>query len=366
MSVIIFVASARDYHAMDWFHSIKSLCPNLRIAIATDLIEGEGFSKIVSHDDEVLLLFPLDKFLLSDQSGIGNLWRNIIKLAILPLLAFKLRSLSKSIENAVFHAHSMYYIMLCWLAGIKFIGTPMGSDVLVRPEHSRIYRFFTVRSLRAASVITVDSIALQEKIIQLCGVLSVVIQNGIDTNSTRPARESRYKRSRVLSIRGCAPNYRILELLKARNRSALMHPLNFIYPFQEREYHDIISSEFKEFDQDYGRVEKERMYQLLSDTLLVISIPTSDSSPRSVYEAIFSGCCVAVSYGKWIEGLPKCMLSRLFVVDLESQSWFEDAILFAENVTSIGFVPSVEAIKCFDEIETMKSVCRQFYGVTKI
>ena len=36
----------------------------------------------------------------------------------------------KKYPNSIFHAHSMYYIFLCWAARIKAIATPMGSDVL--------------------------------------------------------------------------------------------------------------------------------------------------------------------------------------------------------------------------------------------
>ncbi|MGE5466089.1 MAG: glycosyltransferase [Ignavibacteria bacterium] len=363
MRPIYFVASARDYHAVDWYRLVKQLCPARRVGIVTDLIEGEGFERIVDASDEVILLFPLDKVLLPGQSRLGNLWRNLVKLAFVPLLAWRLRMLAKrAAQPPVFHAHSMYYIFLCWMAGIEFVGTPMGSDVLVRPDHSRLYRLFTRRSLRAAAAITVDSVALRDKIRSLCQRDSFIVQNGIDAAGTRPAREAAGPRNRIVSIRGVDPNYRIAELVQARNTARNKLPLELIYPFFEEGYLREVKAGLTAADVDHGRVGKNEMYRLFSQARLVVSIPISDSSPRSVYEAIFCGACVVVSKGKWIEALPDCMRQRIVVADLDSDHWFDDALREAEAISKSPFVPSLDAIQMFDETECMKAVCRNFYG----
>ena len=152
---ICFVASARDYHAIDWYRTVRSICLTRRIIIATDLIESEGEPKLIDDDDEIYQLFNLDRWLLKRQSKLGNLWRNCLKLAAVPLSAHMLSAFAKK-EEVIFHAHSMYYIFLCWLARVEFIATPMGSDVLVRPDQSRIYKFFATYSLKASHTITVD------------------------------------------------------------------------------------------------------------------------------------------------------------------------------------------------------------------
>ena len=59
---ICFVASARDYHAIDWYRTVKHICPNRRILIATDLIESEGVTKLVDQQDELVILFNLTDF----------------------------------------------------------------------------------------------------------------------------------------------------------------------------------------------------------------------------------------------------------------------------------------------------------------
>lgn len=358
---ICFVASARDYHAIDWYRAVMNLCRDRRVFIATDLIKSEGVEKLVDERDEVFHLFNLDRWLLDRQSKFGNIWRNIVKILAVPLVAHRLNALSKRID-AIFHAHSMYYIFLCWFARVKYIATPMGSDVLVRPDNSRIYKLFTTYSLRNATAITVDSVALQEKVRELCGKESHIIQNGIDSNSTRVYRESAQKRLRVISIRGMDPNYRINELLQARNSSECLIGFDLIYPFHEKNYLDSVKKQLGAEDRDHGRVSKNIMYQMLGEAFAVFSIPISDSSPRSVYEAIFCGACVVVSYGKWIELLPPCMRARIVVVDIEDQDWFSDAICASLEICLTPFIPSREALELFDENEAMKMVCRKFYG----
>lgn len=361
MKPICFVVSARDYHAIDWYRAVKNLCRDRRVFIATDLIESEGVERLVDERDEVVHLFNLDHWLLDRQSRFANIWRNFIKLLTVPLVAYRLNQLSKRID-AIFHAHSMYYIFLCWLSRVKFIATPMGSDVLVRPDKSKFYRLFTIYSLRAADAITVDSTALHEKIWSLCGKGSHIIQNGIDADSTQTFRQGQNSRVKVISIRGMDPNYRILELVQARNSSAKSVGFDFIYPFHEENYLNSVRKLFHVEDCDHGRVGKDIMYQMLGDAYVVFSIPISDSSPRSVYEAIFCGACVVVSYGKWIELLPVCMRSRVVVVDINRQGWFEDALHAAKKICSTPFMPCSDAIQLFDETAAMKMVCRKFYG----
>lgn len=114
-------------------------------------------------------------------------------------------------------------------------------------------------------------------------------------------------------------------------------------------------------DDDLGRLDKNDMYRLLSESFLVISIPESDSSPRSVYESIFSGCCVAVTYNQWIESLPQCMKNRLFIVDLDDPLWLEKAFEFAKKCVLVPYVPSEEALEMFDQRKSIGKVIEKLY-----
>ena len=219
-SAIYFVASARDYHGMDWYRTMRAVIPGRKMAILTDMVDSEGVEVMVSPDDEVIELCNIDRFLMRSQSAISNAWRNLVKIVAAPIFSHRLSRFAKMRPVAVFHAHSMYYIFICWLARIDYIATPMGSDVLVRPDQSLLYRFFTIRSLAAAKFISVDSVALQMKVRHLCGRDAVLIQNGIDTDDALAyATKKEGPRSGLVSFRGMAKNYNILNLLLSRKAS---------------------------------------------------------------------------------------------------------------------------------------------------
>ena len=359
---IIFIGNARDYHAIDWYRTVKKICSSRYVIFATDLIDSEGHLKIVRDDDNIIHLYNVDWLLLKKQSKIGNLWRNLIKFIASPLQISKIKALKYKYPYSIFHAHTMYYMFLCWMARINFIGTPQGSEILVRPNKSIIYKYFASKSLNAAKYVSVDSKSLQDKIRDLCGKDAIVIQNGIDVSTIlRNKNDINKERTNVTSFRGMYPLYCIEEIMEGRKRSKLKPPLTFIYPYWEESYKKTILSNFRQGDKDLGRLSSDNMFELLFATVLAISIPKSDSSPRSVYEAIFCGCCVAVTYNPWIEYLPSCMRSRLFIVDLEDEGWFDKGIEFANEITKSPFIPSQLALDSFDQERTMKRVTEMFY-----
>ncbi|MCG3110372.1 MAG: glycosyltransferase family 4 protein [Candidatus Manganitrophus sp. SB1] len=364
MSEIIIIGNARCYHSMDWYRTIKKVCSHREILFATDLIDSESHQKITCEDDHIIDLYNIDWLLFKRQTNMGNVWRNIVKFLVSPLQILKIRSIEKKYPNAVFHAHTMYYMFCCWLARIKFVGTPQGSEVLVRPDRSSIYKYFACKALKAADHLIVDSTNLKNRIRELCGKDAVVIQNGMDASTILMKSNKKNERTKVTSFRGMYPIYRIDEIVEGRTNSRLKPPLTFSYPFWEEEYKGKIISKLERGDTDLGRLPlKDEVYELLFTTVLAISIPKSDSSPRSVYEAIFCGCCVAVTYNPWIESLPSCMRSRLFIVDLQDKAWFDKAIEFAHSITKNPFVPSQTALDLFDQERTMKKVAETFYEV---
>lgn len=358
---IVFVGNARDYHAIDWYRTVKKVCPAYKVFFLTDLIESESHTRLLHPTDHIHHLFNIDKFLFRNQSKLGNKWRNFIKLFFFPLQIILLKKFSKKYPNSVFHAHTMYYMFLCWAAKIQFIGTPQGSEILVRPKKSKFYRYFAVKSLLAATHITVDSVNLQKNIFQLCGQKSLLIQNGIDVSAISIHVKNSNERQSIVSIRGLYPIYRIDEIFKAADRCESRPALTLIYPFWEDSYRDFIIKKTAKNDMILGRLTQNEMYKLLSCSKLVISIPESDSSPRSVYEAIFCGACVAVTYNPWIDSLPECMRSRLFIIDLKDPSWLQKSIQHAELITRQFYYPSETALELFDQNKSMKKLSDLLY-----
>ncbi len=362
MGDIMFVGNGRCYHTMDWYRNAKEVCHPRKVFFATDLIESEGNVKLVREDDNIVHLFNIDRFLFRSQSNLGNLWRNLVKLLVFPFQIHRLKAIARRTPGLVYHAHSMYYVFICWLAKIKCVATPQGSEILVRPKKSRLYRYFAIKSLKAAKHITVDSIKMRDQILQLSGKNATVIQNGVDVRTIERFANSGVERTHIISIRGFQENYRIDYIVRARNQSSRKPPLLFSYPLWEDGYRTRVRQELRDDDMDLGRVmPKTRLFEILSASLLAVSIPISDSSPRSVYEAVFCGCCVAVTKAPWIDALPSCMRSRLFIVDVEDDLWLERAIEHAEKVTRTAYIPSRAALELFDERRAIEVLAAQFY-----
>ncbi|MEO5991440.1 MAG: glycosyltransferase family 4 protein, partial [Ferruginibacter sp.] len=240
---LVFLCGARDFHAMDWYKSANENLENTDVLIITDLIAGEGFEKIITSKDKVFKLIILDKFLFHSQSSLGNMWRNLIKLLVLPIQVILLKKFYKKHRTAVFHAHSMYYLWMAWLAEVPFVGTPQGSDILIKPYKSKIFKWLSLKSMRSAIAITVDSEKMKEGVINIAGVPAHVIQNGIDIQEIEDffRNVDDLNRECVLSIRGFTPLYRLNDIVHARNESVPDQPITFIYPFYENNYRDSVS-----------------------------------------------------------------------------------------------------------------------------
>jgi hypothetical protein len=357
---IIFVGNGRDFHAIDWYRNIKKLAGE-RVYYATDLLESESYARLLDENDKVLPLFNIDKFLFRKQSDFGNKWRNMVKFFFLPVQVKKLKKISQRFPEAIYHAHTMYYLMVCMRAGVKYIGSPQGDEVLIRPYQSDIYRKYAVEALSAADALIVDSLNMKNGIAKLSGKNAFVVQYGIDTAGIEMISQSG-TRTKITSIRAWYPLYRISEIIKAR-KILNDQPLTFFYPFLEEGYKTQIKNTLTDADEDLGRLpSKNDLYKVLKQTLLAISIPESDSSPRSVYESIFCGCIVATTYNPWIENVPECMHQRIIVVDLENKFWLKDALEAAKEKIKHPFVPSEEALNIFDQERSMKFVLSQYYN----
>lgn len=360
---LVFLCGARDFHAMDWYRSALELIPDAEISLVTDLIAGEGFKKIINEKDKVHKLLILDPFLLRHQSSFGDKWRNLLKLIVLPIQIILLRRFAKKNPNTIFHAHSMYYLVLARAANVNYIGTPQGSDILVKPLKSKFFKRFAIYGLKKAKNITVDSKNMQEGVRSLVNRYAHIVQNGIDITSIKEFKsllennpEMYQERSGILSMRGFAELYRIKEIIEARNLTSNDQKISFIYPFYDNIYKTLCSAVMKLDDIDLGRVDRTKMYQLFSQSELVISIPISDSSPRSVYEAIFCGAPVAITYNSYFDILPECMQARIIIVDLNDENWLNKAINEANKIIKKEFIPSSVASDLFDQKKSFKKI----------
>jgi hypothetical protein len=358
---VAFLGGATDFHAMDWVKSCLKANPKNNVYVLTDLFESQGFKADIENRIDFVKLIIIDKLLFNNQSYIAHKWRNLIKLLVLPFQALIVYRFSKKFPHLVFHAHSMYYLVIASMAGVKYIGTPVGSDVLLKPFTSKFFYYFASFGLKNASYLTVDSMAMVEILIskfKYKGRIDI-IQNGIDVETISNCKfdkSTKINENYIYSIRGLAPIYQQELLFKARNHTCQQTPIYFSYPFVEVDYAKIIKKLSLPSDIDYGMISKGEMYENMYHSLLVVSIPFSDSSPRSVYEAIFCGAIVAVTNTKYIDQLPNCMRERLIVIDLNNPNWLKEACIKATDLKAFKFEPSQEAILMFDQFNSYKTL----------
>ena len=358
---LVFLCGARDFHAMDWYRRSLDQISNINIYILTDLIEGEKYKKLINSRDKVFRLIILDNFLLRDQSRIGHFWRRLIKIVVFPLQVFLIRRFAKAYPNSIFYAHAMYYIWLAKFAGVKFVGRPQGNDILTNPFKSRVYKFLSISSMKAAKAIIVDSFLMAESIKKITNNVNIkVITNGIDLSLIQKIRDTQdtSDRKNIVSIRGFNDNYRIKEILSSRSfsRESKSIPIHLIYPFYDKTYKNDLKDSLIASDVDTSRLDKQNLYKTLFHTKLVISIPRNDSSPRSVYESIFCGCIVAIAYNSYYELLPSSIKSRVIIVDINKKDWFYNAINKADYLIKKPFKPCPKALHVFDQDRTFKEM----------
>lgn len=353
MTKIVFLCGARDFHAMDWYRSAKKKLGREQVAVMADIISAEGLNSLLQPDDELIKLHIIDRWLFKTPSHIGDIWRNVLKLLILPLQARKLKKYHKKHPDTVYHAHGMYYMQMAAKAGVPFVGTPQGSELLVRPYRSNYYKEFATKALRAAKAVTVDSVNMQKSAERFSGVKPHVVQNGIDVKTIFDylKHSEQPKRDVWLSMRGFTPLYREKELLEARNKSEKYknRGINFVYPFFDDMYMEEVKPLFHANDEVLGRLQRDDLYKMLRKSEVVFSIPASDSSPRSVYESIFLGCPVIITQNKYVEMLPQSMQERIVIADIEDDGWLDKAVEQAAAIARRPYTPTEEAIDMFDQ-----------------
>tara|TARA_X000000368_G_scaffold384316_1_gene342819 strand:+ start:10960 stop:12072 length:1113 start_codon:yes stop_codon:yes gene_type:complete len=364
---ITFICGASDFHAIDWYRTIKKINSKkgVKVNIVTDSYDPYKKDNLLNESDNIFILFNIGKLTsTTSNSNFSDFFRNLLKLVVIPIQAYRLHKLSKKLTDNLFHAHSMYYIFLSWVSGIDYIATPMGSDILVRPDRSLIYKYFSIRSLKYAKKITVDSRRMFNKILKLTNRKSSIVQNGVDISEIQSFKKLDYKRNKLTSIRALYPNYRINELILKRNTSSNKNlGISFLYPFYETSYRESILNYFNINDVDLGRLNKENMYKTLWKSKIVFSIPESDSSPRSVYESIFCGCVIITSPAEWIDYVTECMKQRIIIADMKKYNWFDNTLKRALEISKIKYNPSQKAYDIFDQFSSMKMMSKNIYEI---
>ncbi len=220
-----------------------------------------------------------------------------------------IRRLRRELRPDVVHAHWMCgYAALAAVAGASpLVAMAWGSDVLaanrVRTLASRI-------AVRRARVAMGDSQALLDRLVQLGAPrdATVLVNWGVDLQAFAPVDGARPRLRERLGL-GPGP-----VVLSPRSLTPVYNPETVLAAFAivaeaQPDAQLILKHMGAEGDRLDGRVrvighvpyEQMAWYYQAADVCL--SIPSSDSSPRSVWEAMACGCPLVVSDLPWVHEL---------------------------------------------------------------
>lgn len=222
------------------------------------------------------------------------------------------RSLIRAVAPDVVHAH--------WLPGFGFAAaaaaaspmavTAWGSDVYRASGKMRLADRFTLR--RADSVMA-DSQDLLDRCAELGAApcRSELIQWGVDLQTFTPLpaeQKAAVKRELgigpgpvILSPRSLAPVYNIPTILKAFDRVGCERPdAQLVLKHMGAVRIDLPPFPHPDRVTVVGRVSYEEMVRYYQVADLCISLTSSDSSPRSIWEAMACGCPCLLSDLPWV------------------------------------------------------------------
>ena len=267
---------------------------------------------------------------------------NLLKL---PLIIWELRRILKKISHDIVHAHQVYAEgMWAALADFHpFIVTPIGSDLLIHTHESFVLRIISNYVLRKADLITCDSVVLQDEIFRFGGTpdKTHLIFNGIDFSMFHSLVDSSVIRNKykignsplVLSVRNLDAVYNIDSVIKSIPAVLKFIPdAKFIFCYIETSVdqlnpHKLVNELGLEGSVILaGTIPREDMPCYYAAADVCISVPSSDSSPNSVYESMACGTPVIVSDVPWTKHFMKDRQNCLMIPARDSGA-ISDAII---------------------------------------
>jgi glycosyltransferase involved in cell wall biosynthesis len=222
-----------------------------------------------------------------------------------------IRGLDRELRPDVVHAHWLCgYAAFAALAGASpLVAMAWGSDVL---RADRVRTLANRIALRRSRVAMADSRALLDRLVELGArrEATVLVNWGVDLEAFAPANGARPELRRrlglaagpvILSPRSLTPVYNPETILAAFERVAEARPgAQLVLKHMGAAARPVPASPRVRV---IGHVPYERMAAYYQAADVCVSIPSSDSSPRSVWEAMACGCPVVVSDLPWVREL---------------------------------------------------------------
>jgi glycosyltransferase involved in cell wall biosynthesis len=226
-----------------------------------------------------------------------------------------MRRLVRAFRPDVIHANWLPFAAVAAMAGARpLVAMAWGSDVYLAEG---VQRLTNRLALRYADMALADSAALLERLVELGAddTHAAVLNWGVDLKTFVPAESPDERRALraslglgdgpvIISPRGFKDLYNPDVVLAAFARVSQAFPdAQLVLKHQGREEPDLGVLAECERVHVVGRVPYEQMADYFRAADVCLSIPSSDSSPRSVWEAMACGCACVLSDLPWAHEL---------------------------------------------------------------
>lgn len=220
-----------------------------------------------------------------------------------------LRRLMRELRPAVVHAHWLPYAVMARLAGARpLVATAWGSDVYLASRAQRLgYRWL----LRRAEAVLADSGDLLEQLRRLgapasrCHLFSWGVDLSLFSQPSLPREELRRRLGLgsgpvMLSARGFAAIYNPLTVIAAFELLARRHlELQLVLKHNSSQSAEVPPTRHPDRVYVVGPQPPETLADYFGAADVCVSLASSDSSPRSVWEAMACGCPCVLSDLPW-------------------------------------------------------------------
>jgi len=374
---IAYLSNAGSVHFIRWYEYF------LKKGHKVYLISGNPSLLKYRIDIRALKVYYLPEFKISNR--IVSFGVNLLNF---PRLFSRLKRLLKDISPDIIHAHQVYPYGF-WGALYNFhpfVVTPIGSDVVILANKYYIYGKITEFVLKKADLVTGDSLVLKEN----CKKFGLkegyqLIQNGVDLNRFSFEGDGRSSKIRekhgvdetaplIFYARGFTPLYNVDKIIKAIPlvlkkipdcKFIMAHHFGEMEKGLKKMVHNLKLNNSVIFT---GLIQHEEMPFYFKASNLFISVPSSDNSPSSVYEAMACGIPTIISDLPWAKYAMKHRYNT-FIINEVSPRTISDAViqLLTDNALKKqivkGGLDTVKQYFCYHE--NMKKMEDLMIGLVK-
>lgn len=329
---ILYIADSSSWHNAKWTEFFAE--KGHKVVLFSDY--KPYYKKIKFHKD--INIIESEPFLKTKN-------RHFNKLNSIFKYKYEIEKIIKDEEINIIHTVALYYGFLSTFlnTNLPIIYTTQGSEILIRSQNNFFYKYMAKRVFNSVDIVTNDSKTIQNAAFKLGAKYenNYIIQNGVDLKVFNTKVEN--IRSTKLMIdddtfliyspRGFIPLYNIIDIIEALNllkNENIKFKCMFAFAFGE-EYLEKYKALITKYGlEDYviwnGYLEHIDMAKYYFSANITLSVPSSDSSPKSVYESMACGTPVIVSELPWTnEYLTEG--KNIVKVKLNSPEQIKDAIL---------------------------------------